>query len=294
MARRRVLRTVTARIAGADGDADSGGMPDLAASPLDTDSMPVAGRPLAASSRPTADAPLDTDAPHADATVLDNPAWHALTGPHAAFAIGDDLVRRYPADVAPFVAVRTWDDPNVWDALRDLVGPGAEIGLSAVEGEIPDDWDVLGFGQGVQLVETPALQPRPDDEAIELGAADAADMLAIVERNQPGPFRPRTHELGRYIGIRREGRLVAMAGERLHPDGWTEISAVATDAEHRGQGLASRLVLDVAYHIRRRGDRALLHAAASNTGAIAIYERLGFALRRNTVFAAVRTPAEGA
>lgn len=234
------------------------------------------------------------DAPHADATVLDNAAWFALTGPHSSFAIGDDLVRRYPADVAPFVAVRTWDDPRVWDALRALVGPGAEVGLSGLQAEIPEGWEVLGHGGGVQLVETPALQPRPFDEAIELGAADASEMLALVERNRPGPFRPRTHELGRYIGIRREGRLVALAGERLHPEGWTEISAVATDADHRGQGLASRLVLDVAYHIRQRGDRALLHAAASNTGAIAIYERLGFALRRQTVFASVRTPEEGA
>lgn len=231
------------------------------------------------------------DAPHADATVLDNAPWHALTGPHASFAIGDDLVRRYPDEVAPFVAVRTWDDPRIWPALVELVGTGTEIGLSGYDGEFPDGWEVIGEGEGVQLVETEALQPRPDPEAILLGADDVADMLAIVERNQPGPFRPRTHELGRYVGIRRQGRLIAMAGERLHPEGWTEISAVAVDADHRRQGLASRLVLDIAFHIQERGDRALLHAAASNVGAIAAYERLGFALRRRNRFAAVRTPA---
>jgi len=82
-----------------------------------------------------------------------------------------------------------------------------------------------------------------------------------------------------------------MAGERLHPTGWTEISAVSTDADYRGQGLASRLVRDIAFHIRERGDRAFLHAAAENTGAIAVYERLGFTLRRRTRFAAVRTPS---
>lgn len=231
-----------------------------------------------------------TDVPDRDDAVLDNAAWHSLAGPHAHFAIGDDLVRRYPADVAPFVAVRTWDDPGVWDALRELVGPGAEVGLSGYEGDLPVGWESLGGIEGVQLVETDALRPRPDDEAIELDADDAAEMMAIVERNQPGPFRPRTHELGRYIGIRREGRLVAMAGERLHPTGWTEISAVAVDADHRRQGLASRLVLDVAFHIQQRGDRALMHAAASNVGAIAAYERLGFTLRRYNRFASVRTP----
>lgn len=225
-----------------------------------------------------------------DETVLDNPAWHALTGPHAGFAIGGDLVRRYPEDVAPFVAVRTWDDPRVWDALAELAGPGAELGLSGYESAPPDGWEILGEGEGVQLVETDALETRPFDEAVVLGAADVREMLALVERNQPGPFRPRTYELGRYIGIRREGRLIAMAGERLHPEGWTEISAVATDAEYRRQGLASRLVLDVAHHIRLRGDRALLHAAATNVNAIAGYEKLGFVLRKRTVFAAVRTP----
>jgi len=222
--------------------------------------------------------------------VLDNPAWHALTGPHARFAIGGDLARRYPDEVAPFVAVRSWDDPGVWDALREIVAPGEAFGLSGFEGELPAGWSFVGGGDGVQLVETPALTPRPDDEAITLGADDVADMLAIVERNQPGPFRPRTHELGRYIGIRRGGRLIAMAGERLHPEGWTEISAVAVDEDHRRQGLASRLVLDVAFHIQERGDRALMHAAAANTGAIAAYERLGFALRRHTRFSSVRAP----
>jgi ribosomal protein S18 acetylase RimI-like enzyme len=223
--------------------------------------------------------------------VLDNPAWHSLAGPHAAFAIGDDLVRQYPADVAPFVAVRTWEDPRVWDALADLVGPGADIGLSSTDELPPGGWEVLGRGDGVQLVQTDALQPRPFAEAVELGSDDVPEMLALVERNEPGPFRPRTHELGRYIGIRRDGNLIAMAGERLHPEGWTEISAVATDVEYRGQGLASRLVLDVAFHIQERGDRALLHAAATNVDAIAVYERLGFVLRRHTTFSFVRTPA---
>jgi predicted GNAT family acetyltransferase len=142
----------------------------------------------------------------------------------------------------------------------------------------------------VQLVETESLHPVPDPDVVLLGEADVPEMLALVERNRPGPFLPRTHELGRYIGFRREGRLVAMAGERLKPAGWTEISAVSTDDAYRGQGLATRLVLDLAFHIRQRGDRALMHAAASNVGAIGIYERLGFALRTRTTFAGVRVP----
>lgn len=227
----------------------------------------------------------------ADLSVLDNPAWSALTGRHARFAQGGDLVRRYDPEVSVFLAVRTWDDPGVWDALIDLVGPGAAVSISGADPALPAGWSELWRGEGVQLVETERLAPRPDDEAVVLGADDVPDMLALIARTEPGPFLPRTHELGRYVGIRRDGALIAMAGERLKPEGWTEISAVATDAGFRRQGLASRLVLDVAYHIRERGDRALMHAAAVNTGAIAAYEKLGFVLRRHTSFLGVQTPA---
>jgi len=257
----------------------------------------MADAPLLLSAPPLnadpATAPPPPAAPHADAHVLDAPVWQALTGPHASFALGDDVARRYPDDVSPFAAVRSWDDPRAWSALADLAGPGRDIALTGWHPPLPAGWLELWHGAGVQLVETDALETRPDPEAVELGAEDVREMLALVERNQPGPFRPRTHELGRYVGIRRAGRLVAMAGERLHPRGWTEISAVATDFEHRRQGLASRLVLDVAHRIRARGDRALMHAAAENTGAIAAYERLGFALRRRTSFTSARTPAAG-
>jgi predicted GNAT family acetyltransferase len=99
--------------------------------------------------------------------------------------------------------------------------------------------------------------------------------------------------MGTYLGIRREGELVAMAGERLHPPGWTEISAVCTDDAHRGQGLGTRLILAVAAGIRARGEIPFLHAAADNTNAIRLYESLGFRLRHRTAFLGVRVPAGG-
>ena len=119
---------------------------------------------------------------------------------------------------------------------------------------------------------------------------DAEEMADLVERAKPGPWRPRTYELGTYLGIRRNGRLLAMAGERLHPTGWTEISAVSTDESYRGQGLASRLVRAVAHNIRARGDRVLLHAASTNTNAIRLYEKLGFEVRRETTYVAYSSP----
>ena len=221
---------------------------------------------------------------------LDNPAWSSLSGAHRCLAEGNEHVLRYPADVSPFVGVRDWEHPEVWDAILDVFGHGAEVSVSHAEPVLPEGWTPVFSNPGVQLVQTDRLVPRPEPEAVELGAADSAEMLALVERTRPGPFHRRTHEMGRYVGIRREGRLIAMACERLHPAGWTEISAAAVDEQHRRQGLASRLVLDVAFHIQQRGDRALLHASAGNTAAIAGYEKLGFALRRRLTFGAVRTP----
>jgi GNAT superfamily N-acetyltransferase len=134
------------------------------------------------------------------------------------------------------------------------------------------------------------LVVAPDPEAVPLGPSDVPDMLDLTERTKPGPFRRRTVELGTYLGIRHDGKLVAMAGERLHPTGWTEISAVCTDEEWRGRGLGTRLVRAVGAGIRARGEIPFLHAVATNTTAIRLYEQLGFQHRRSTLFAAARIP----
>jgi ribosomal protein S18 acetylase RimI-like enzyme len=144
---------------------------------------------------------------------------------------------------------------------------------------------------GVQMIATDALESRPDPEALLLGSGDVEEMLDLVARTKPGPFLPNTYELGTYLGLRREGALVAMAGERMHPEGWTEISAVCTDPAFRGQGLAARLIRAVAHVIRDRGERPFLHTAANNVNAIRLYESMGFVLRRSLVFYSARTPA---
>ena len=225
--------------------------------------------------------------------ALDDAVWSSLTGAHAHLAAGGDLVRRSPVDVAPFAAVRTWDDPRVWAAIIDLVGHGASFPAPPESVRLPSGWTRGEPFPGVRLVETERLTGRPDPEAVLLGADDVPEMLDLVARAQPGPFLPRTYQLGRYVGVRRDGHLVAMAGERLRPAGWTEISAVATDERYRGTGLATRLVLDTVDHVHARGDRAMLHASAANTGAIRLYESLGFTLHERMAFGSVRTPLSG-
>jgi ribosomal protein S18 acetylase RimI-like enzyme len=220
--------------------------------------------------------------------LLDNPAWAALAGPQSHLGEVRAKAARFHPDVSPFAALSDSGDPQSWQDLAALVGPGsatAVIGATA----LPAGWTVLGQGSGVQMVGE-ALEVAPDPGLLPLTAADVPAMLELVERTKPGPFRPRTIEMGNYLGIKESGRLVAMAGERLKPLGWTEISAVCTDATHRGKGLATRLVRAVGDAIRQRGDVPFLHAAASNTSAIRLYEQLGFVVRRRPEFVFVRSP----
>ncbi|MEU5716333.1 GNAT family N-acetyltransferase [Streptomyces sp. NPDC020403] len=222
---------------------------------------------------------------------LDHPVRASLTGPHAHFAERRGRVLRYPAGVTPWLALPDVPDARDWADAAALAGPGGTVTLTAHREPPPAGWEIVFQAEGVQLVDD-SVAAAPDEEAVPLGPADVPDMLDLVERMRPGPFLPRTVELGTYLGIRRAGVLVAMAGERLHPPGWTETSGGCTDASVRGQGLATRLVRAVAHGIRERGEKPFLHAAASNTQAVRLYESLGFALRRRTSFLSALVPAE--
>lgn len=226
-----------------------------------------------------------------DYSVLDNPVWAALNGPHAGLAEVHGQARRYPPDVSPFVAVP--DQPAAWvfDDLVALVGPGGRVGMIGNGLGVPDDWNVELRVDGVQLVATDRFVTRPYDEAVVLGAADADEMVDLTGRTKPGPFLQRTYLMGNYLGVRREGRLAAMAGERLHLPGFTEISAVCTDPDFRGQGLGTRLVQAVGHGIRARGETPMMHAAGTNENAIRLYLSLGFEIRSEVSFFAARVPS---
>jgi ribosomal protein S18 acetylase RimI-like enzyme len=225
----------------------------------------------------------------ADDRLLDQPVWASLTGAHAHLAERNDGAVRYPSDVAPFAALADAADPKSWLDLAQLFGPGVVAVVPGVS-EAPDGWEIVESVHGAQLVDT-SLRAETDHEAVRLDHTDVPEILELIVRTKPGPFLPRTIELGDYFGIRRDGALIAMAGERLHPLGWTEISAVCTDAAYRGQGLGTRLIRHVAAGIRERGESSFLHAAATNVNAIRLYESIGFAHRREIRFLLVRTPS---
>jgi predicted GNAT family acetyltransferase len=149
--------------------------------------------------------------------------------------------------------------------------------------EPPGGWAVVGAAPMLQMVHQGDLVSSANSSdlpsIVELSSADAPEMLALAKLTQPGPFSIRTHELGMYLGIRYNGALVAMAGERLKIPGFTEVSAVCTHREHTGRGYARILMTEVMRRIRSRGETAFLHVRQDNVGAIELYKRLGFAER---------------
>ena len=221
---------------------------------------------------------------------LDDPARAALAGPHARFAERHGTVLRYPVDMSPFTGMPTAPGRAAWADAAALVGPGGLLVLAGYTSPPPEDWEQVFQLPGVQLTGE-SVRPEEDPEAVLLSASDVPEMLDLVARTKPGPFLPRTVKMGRYLGIRRGGALVAMAGERMHPPGWTEVSAVCTDPDFRGQGLAARLVRAVSAGITARGELPFLHAANENAGAIRLYESLGFRVRRKITFLGATVPA---
>lgn len=217
-------------------------------------------------------------------TALDRPVWASLQHqPH--WGIGDERARRFKADINRFAATPD-EGPASQAALAALVQPGEDAVFLAQVPPIvvPPGLVVAKEARGVQMLATRALEA---EEGLEvLGDADAAEMLALATLTEPGPFLPRTHTMGRFIGIRVGGRLAAMAGERMRFPGHVEVSAVCTHPDFRGQGLARRLSAAVTADIQRRGEQAFLHAWSTNTAAIALYESLGF-VTRTTVNIAV-------
>lgn len=215
---------------------------------------------------------------------LDHPAWSALTGRQSHLAIVNGAARRFQPAYGVFAAVGDRSDASL-AGLGALVAEQGDVAL--LEADPPTGAPgvaVASQDAGVQMTAKRLIAaPAPDFEIVALSDADGPEMLALATLTQPGPFFERTHQLGDFVGVRADGRLVAMAGERMKPDGFTEVSGVCTDPGHRGRGYAGALMRVVAGKILDRGEIPFLHAYASNHGAIALYESLGFVVRRQVL-----------
>lgn len=226
--------------------------------------------------------------------ALDNVIWQALTTRQASFAEGSGTARRFICDLTSLSAFKAPNDEG-YAALAELVGPeGTAAVFLDQDYEAHAGWDRIGGAPLVQMVcenGHGSATPNGSADIVELGVRDSPEMVALTTLTKPGPFGTRTHELGYYIGIRQEGRLVAMAGERLKVPGFTEVSAVCTHPDYLGRGYAGALMTKVMRRIRERGETPFLHVRADNARAIALYERLGFAIRHRGYFAVLRRSA---
>lgn len=209
---------------------------------------------------------------------LDCPIWSALTSRQTTYGTDGALARRFSEDISPFAAAAD-TSPEAVAALGALAHRDDDMSLLERDPPAPPPGVALKMSAaGVQMMLT-TLTPGADVAFDHLGDADAPDMLALATLTKPGPFRVRTHKLGHFIGVRENGQLIAMAGERLQTDEFVEVSGICTHPDHRGRGLAAALTRVVSARLVEEGRTPFLHAYASNTGAISVYRKLGFAHR---------------
>ncbi|MGI5414072.1 GNAT family N-acetyltransferase [Streptomyces chartreusis] len=227
-----------------------------------------------------------------DACVLDNPIWHSLNGAHRSLALLDGRAARYPADVSPFMALPTDATTSEWEALRRLAGSDPVVVMDTQTGA-PPSWTLMRRLPLHQMVATEAAplagkRAEPAFPITKLGPADVGAMQELAQTTAPGPFEARTAQLGAFLGARDGGKLIAMAGERMQPWGWTEISAICTDPAYRGRGLARALTERLIEDIRARGEQPFLHVLVGNDNAVRLYTAMGFTIRRTTAISLYR------
>lgn len=215
---------------------------------------------------------------------LDRTAWNALGGRQAEFALGGDRARRFKPEIGPIAAVANHNEASL-KALADLVPAGSRIfTLEYSETPAPEGLVTEKVAPIMQLTAPNGLKGAPIASAYTtLTDADASEMLALALLTEPGPFSTATHHLGQFIGVKVDGRLVAMAGERMKTGGFSEVSGVCTHPDFQGRGYARMLSCAVAKRIFDRRETPFLHAYESNVGAIALYEKLGFSIRARFV-----------
>ena len=211
--------------------------------------------------------------------ALDNPVWQSLLTCHSHVALGNEYVKRYPPAMAPFIGVPASDAPGAAH-LSQLVAAGESCYFVSVAPSLSSEWEMEEHAPIVQMLCPSHLDTAKSDiEISTLSDADVPAMMALTSLVYPEFFRPRTAELGTYLGIYKNEKLVAMAGERMHLTGYREISAVCTHPDYLGRGYARCLISRLVNVILGRNEIPFLHVSGDNARAKSLYEDLGFTSR---------------
>jgi ribosomal protein S18 acetylase RimI-like enzyme len=221
--------------------------------------------------------------------ILDNPAWNALITGNKAFSGGNDTVKYFPKEVSPFVATAEISAEN-FNLLYDTIPFESHfIFIAPHDIEIPEQWKIVHYLKCLQMVFEGEIPADVSDEGlVPLAEQHVPQMLELTQLTNPGPFIDRTIEFGHYQGIFDGDKLVAMAGQRLNPAPYAEISAVCTHPDYLGRGYAGKLLLNQAKRIKAASEIPFLHVKAENERAIKVYEKLGFVTRKEMSFYVLR------
>lgn len=220
-----------------------------------------------------------------DVNMLDRPVWSALRTGWSPLAEGGKYALRMDRDYGPFGAAGG-ESPESLDALAAMVPPVEDLWLVQRSAIVAPPGTAIRKAAVLTQMVAGRIAHRPRTvQFVPLGEDDAAEMLALALLTVPGPFAAKTHRLGRFIGVKQDGKLIAMAGERMHMPGLREVSGVCTHPDHRGLGYAGALMGTVTERILDEGDTPFLHVYATNQIAIDLYERLGFRVRAPMVMA---------
>lgn len=213
---------------------------------------------------------------------LENPIWSSLTGAHGAFASGGDALKVYPFEMAPFAGVPSAETTLTDDLLDETFGDRPFVYFVGTLPRLDASRFELQPYHNIRQMVCEGLKPAPvhaDVPMRDLGASDVPAMLDLMSRVYPAYFRERTIEMGRYVGVYDNDELVAMAGLRMAPAGYREISGVCTDPRFAGRGYAGMLARELAERVYAQGETPMLHMDLDNTRALRLYEALGFVHR---------------
>lgn len=216
--------------------------------------------------------------------ILDNPVWEALTTGNINLSIGNEVARYLPSNISPFAGIKEFTTNN-FQKLYDIIPFDSPIAIFTDEKSLmPAPWHIINRIDGYQMLFTYPLQSEPSDVTItKLDERHVPEMLALTKLTNPGPFLSNTIAFGNYEGILANGKLVAMAGQRLHSGNFVEISAVCTHPNYLGRGYARQLILNQIQQIQAGGETAYLHVRGDNERAIKIYKSMGFEIRNELI-----------